>query len=66
VEILFVNTSTKTSSNQAPFDKLSKNGDGGYSEISSDLYAATVIFHFLSTIPSTPATITSNLNGSSP
>jgi len=33
-------------------------------ETSSDLYAATVIFHFLSTIPSTPATITSNLNGS--
>ena len=31
VEILFVNTSTKTSSNQPPFDKISKSGDGGYS-----------------------------------
>jgi hypothetical protein len=31
VEILFVNTSTKGSSNLAPFDKISKSGDGGHS-----------------------------------
>jgi hypothetical protein len=31
VEILLCNTSTKTSSNYAPFDKISKSGDGGCS-----------------------------------
>ena len=29
MEILFYNISTKRSSNQAPFDKISKSGDGG-------------------------------------
>jgi len=29
VEILSDDTSTKRSSNQAPFDKISKSGDGG-------------------------------------
>jgi hypothetical protein len=31
VEILLYNTSTKRSSNQAPFDKISKSGDSGSS-----------------------------------
>jgi hypothetical protein len=40
VEILIYNTSTKRSSNLAPFDKISKSGDGGGS---GDIFSNVVI-----------------------
>jgi hypothetical protein len=40
VEILLYNTSTKSSSNRAPFDKISKSEDGGGSGGSLDTKAS--------------------------